>query len=49
MFGDKGTVDNYRTFEVLEVMSIERDLSRRGAWINRKLSKMMEAEAKAKR
>ena len=49
LFGDKGTVDNYTTFEVLETMSYVRDADRRQAWFGRKYAKHMEAQAKARR
>lgn len=49
MFGEKGTVDEYRTFEVLECMSYVRDRDRRQAHFSRAYAKVMEREARARR
>ena len=49
IFGDKGTVDEYRTFEVLECLSYTRDRDRRQAHFGRAYAKVMEREARSRR
>ena len=49
MFGAKGTVDEYRTFEVLECLSYTRDRDRRQAHFGRAYAKVMEREARSRR
>lgn len=49
LFGEKGTVDRYLTFECLEMLSHDRDLGRRIARRDEKFSAAKEAEARARR
>jgi hypothetical protein len=49
MFGEKGTVDEYRTFEVLECLSYTRDRDRRQAHFSRAYAKVMKREARSRR
>ena len=49
IFGEKGTVDEYRTFEVLECMSYVRDRDRRQGHFSQAYAKEMERVARSRR
>jgi hypothetical protein len=49
IFGDKGTVDEYKTFEVLECLSYVRDRDRRQGHFGRAYARVMEREARSRR
>lgn len=49
LFGDKGTVDKYSTFEALEALSFQDARSRREAHIHQRLTKAYEQEARGRR